>query len=243
MVQKKAYTQEDFIKGEILLFDKPLHWTSFNVVKKIRNMICRIFDIKRLKVGHSGTLDPLATGLIILCTGKATRKIEQLQAREKEYIATIKMGITTPSFDLETEADAEYPVSHITGQMLKDTVSQFEGKQWQTPPVFSAKRVNGKRAYLDAREGKRPKMTPAEIEIHEIELLSDFDEIPLIKLRIRCSKGTYIRSLANDLGKALKSGATLVGLKRTAIGDYHINDAFAIEDFEEIIKKQINNTY
>ena len=222
----------DFKNGEVLLINKPLTWTSFNVVKKIRYLIKYKTDFGKVKVGHAGTLDPLATGLIIVCTGKETKQIEKYQAQVKEYIATIKLGATTPSFDLETEIDNEYPIEHITEELIQKTLLQFKGTLNQTPPIFSAKQVNGKRAYTYARKGEHVEMKPVQISIDELEILSEFDELPELRLRIICSKGTYIRSLAHDIGKALNSGAYLAGLCRIRIGNYRLEDAFSIDDFE-----------
>lgn len=227
----------DFKAGEVLLIDKPLTWTSFNVVKKIRFQLEKRLKLKKIKVGHAGTLDPLATGLMIICTGKKTKEINEYQAKEKEYIATVKIGATTPSFDLETEIDNTYPTQHITEEKLRTTITGFIGEQLQTPPVFSAKQINGKRAYSFARAGEEVKMKKALINISEIEMISDFSSFPEIQLRIVSSKGTYIRALAYDLGKALDSGAHLTALKRTRIGKYTLNSALTIEEFVKRIDK------
>jgi tRNA pseudouridine55 synthase len=202
-------------------------------VKKIRNLLRRKQGVKHIKVGHAGTLDPLATGLMILCTGKATREIESYQGMPKEYEATFRLGQTTPSFDLETGVDREFPTGHITEELIRQTLEKFMGESEQVPPVFSAKRLGGKRAYEFARQGKKPDMAPVKIMIHEMELLGYQGHE--LRLRIRCSKGTYIRALARDLGAALGSGAYLARLRRTAIGQYSVKDALEPGKFEEML--------
>ncbi|MDD4032531.1 MAG: tRNA pseudouridine(55) synthase TruB [Bacteroidales bacterium] len=224
----------DFAEGAVLCFNKPYGWTSFDLVRKVRNLLTRQMHLKKLKVGHAGTLDPLATGVLVVCTGSFTKKIDDLQCQEKEYIATIEVGRTTPSFDLEKETDAVYPFEHITREKVMEVIQSFIGESDQIPPVFSAKKMAGKRAYEFAREGESVEMEARKINISEIELLKF--ELPEIILRIRCSKGTYIRSLARDLGIALESGGCLVGLQRTASGDFRIEDAINMKDFEEYIK-------
>lgn len=224
----------DFAEGAVLCFNKPYGWTSFDLVRKVRNLLTRQMHLKKLKVGHAGTLDPLATGVLVVCTGSFTKKIDELQCQEKEYIATIEVGRTTPSFDLEKETDAVYPFEHITREKVMEVIQSFIGESDQIPPVFSAKKMAGKRAYEFAREGESVEMEARKINISEIELLKF--ELPEIILRIRCSKGTYIRSLARDLGIALESGGCLVGLQRTASGDFRIEDAINMKDFEEYIK-------
>ncbi|MEN8120963.1 MAG: tRNA pseudouridine(55) synthase TruB [Bacteroidota bacterium] len=219
-----------FTEGEVLLFDKPLNWTSFDVVRKIRASIRRFLDTKKIKVGHAGTLDPKATGLLIVCTGKKTKEIEKFQAGEKEYIADILLGATTPSFDTETVVDKEYPTDHITANLIDEVLKSFIGKQEQVPPAFSAKRVNGQRAYKKARKGIDIELKPSVIEIKEIEILKF--SLPELKIRIRCGKGTYIRALARDIGERLKSGGYLIGLRRTIIGEFMVNDAMSIDDFK-----------
>ena len=220
----------NFIEGEVLLFNKPYQWTSFDLVRKVRNMIRTKFNYPKIKVGHAGTLDPLASGLLIVCTGRATKQINSFQDQEKEYIAGILLGKTTPSYDLETEFDNEYPTAHITKEGIIDSLTSFLGEQDQIPPIFSAKFIDGKRAYEYARKGEEVEMKPSRIIIYEIELLSvDFPEITI---RIRCSKGTYIRSLVRDIGARLTSGATMIALKRTAIGAYNLNNALSIEEFK-----------
>lgn len=220
----------DYISGEVLLVNKPLDWTSFDVVNKIKYAIGK----KKTKVGHAGTLDPLATGLLIVCTGKYTKQIQGIQDADKEYIAEITLGHTTPSYDLETEFDAEFPTSHISNEMLEEVLQEFIGTIEQFPPIFSAIKVKGQRAYNAARKGEQIELKSRSIRINEIEILSF--ETPVIRLRISCSKGTYIRSLAHDLGKALNSGAHLSGLVRTKIGDYSLDTAKSIEDLVAEIK-------
>jgi tRNA pseudouridine55 synthase len=223
----------DFIKGAVLLIDKPVEWSSFDVVKKIRNLLRRKLGGKKIKVGHAGTLDPLASGLMILCTGKATKRIGFFQDLPKEYEASFRLGQTTPSFDLETEVNREYPTGHITVQLVAETLKGFTGEYEQVPPAFSAKRLHGKRAYEYARAGKKMEMKPVPITIHEMKLLEFV--APLLRLRIRCSKGTYIRAIARDLGVALDSGAYLSSLRRTAIGDHQVKDAMSPDKFEEFL--------
>ncbi len=227
----KSIEEYDFQKGEILLFDKELDWTSFDLVRKLRNYLCRQTGIKKLKVGHAGTLDPKATGLMIVCTGKETKNIDQIQAKEKEYVATIKLGATTPSYDLETAENETFPTDHLTPELLKSTLENFIGEIDQIPPLFSAVKIEGKRAYEHARKGSDMVLAPKKITISELELLSFSKEE--IKLRVVCSKGTYIRALARDLGVALQSGAYLVGLIRTRIGDLKLEDAWNVQNFIE----------
>ncbi len=224
-----------FEDGKILLFDKPAYWTSFDLVNKVRFMIRSCLGIKKIKVGHAGTLDPLATGLMILCTGKATKRIEEFRDLDKEYLATVTIGKSTPSYDLETEVDAEYPTNHVTGDLLKQVLESFVGEQMQLPPLHSAKFIDGKRAYEFARKGINRELTPVRVFFREISLIS-FD-MPEIRVKIVCSKGTYVRSFARDLGKALGSGAYLSALERTAIGPNRIGDAFTLEKFEEFLEE------
>ena len=224
-----------YTQGQVLIFNKPLHWTSFDLVNKVRWLISHSIG-KKIKVGHAGTLDPLATGLMIICTGKKTKEITTFQDHDKEYIADIKLGATTPSFDLETEINQTYDCSFVTKPLAEETLKTFLGRQIQYPPVFSAKKINGKRVYESARRGEQVKTRPQEIEIKEIELL-DFKDY-IIKVRVLCSKGTYIRTLADDLGKRLNTGAHLIGLKRTKIGNITLNNAMQIEDFEKIFIKK-----
>ena len=219
----------DFQKGEVLVFDKPLNWTSFDLVHKVRYIICKKLNIKKLKVGHAGTLDPKATGILILCTGKATSKIETLQADEKEYIATLKIGATTPSFDLESAEDKQYNTTHITRDLLVEVLQEFIGTIMQVPPEYSAVKINGKRAYEYARKGVVVEIKSKILEIKEIEIIS-FD-LPEVKLRVVCGKGTYIRALARDIGVALNSGAYLTGLRRTRVGNFDLTQVIGLEDF------------
>lgn len=222
----------DFISGEIIAVDKPLGWTSFDAVKRIRGAIQRKLNIKKFKVGHAGTLDPLATGVLIICTGRATRDIERLQNGTKEYVATIKLGATTPSFDLETEIDQTFPYEHITEDMVHEVLPHFMGKIMQVPPVYSAVKIDGKRAYKYARKGAEVELKAKPLVIEELELLSS--DLPELRLRIVCSKGTYIRALTRDIGKALNSGAHLTALCRTRVGDIRLNDCLSID---EAVKK------
>lgn len=222
-------TGEDFKNGQVLLIDKPLHWTSFQVVNKLRWAIRKAFAIKKIKVGHAGTLDPLATGLLIVCTGKMTKQINIYQGQEKEYTGTITLGSTTPSYDLETDVDASFSTDHITEALIQDTTKQFIGKIEQFPPVFSAIKKEGKRLYEFAREGKSVEIKSRTVEISEFEItkISGVN----IEFKVVCSKGTYIRSLAHDFGKALNSGAHLSELRRTRIGEFSIKNALTPEDF------------
>lgn len=223
-----------FLEGKIILIDKDLDWTSFDVVNKLRIELRNQLGIKKIKVGHTGTLDPLATGLVILCAGKATKKIESFMGLDKEYIAEITIGATTPSYDLETGIEATFPFEHVTRERVESALNTFRGEIEQTPPNYSAKQVDGKRAYDMARQGETFKLKKNLVTIHELELL-EFS-LPKIRLRIRCSKGTYIRSLANDIGEKLGTGAYLSALRRTKIGDYHVNDAEKIADFTKNLK-------
>ncbi|MGE0077765.1 MAG: tRNA pseudouridine(55) synthase TruB [Bacteroidales bacterium] len=225
-------------EGSVFLVDKPYTWTSFNVVGKLKVLIRRATGDKSIKVGHAGTLDPLATGLLVVCTGKATKQVNELMAQQKEYIATIKLGETTPSFDLETKPDNYYPTEHISRELIDSTVQNFIGPQDQIPPLFSAKFIDGKRAYNFARKGIDMELKPVPIEIYSMEVLNF--EMPYLELNIRCSKGTYIRSIARDIGKALNSGAHLTQLRRTASGDFNIADALTIEDIEKKFQQLCN---
>lgn len=223
----------DFITGEIIYIDKPYGWTSFDAVKRIRGAVQRKLKVKKFKVGHAGTLDPLATGVLIVCTGRATRMVSELQEGEKEYIATVRLGATTPSHDLETEIDREYPWEHITREMVEKTLPEFTGKIMQVPPIFSAVKIDGKRAYKFARKGKDVELKPKPLEIKELELL-DYN-LPEITLRIVCSKGTYIRALARDLGEALGTGAHLTALKRTRVGKVKIENCLSVDEALKMI--------
>ena len=227
----------DFEQGEVLAFDKPLHWTSFDLVAKVRHNVCRRIGKKKLKVGHSGTLDPLATGVVIVCTGKKTKLIDQLQYDVKEYIATLQLGATTPSFDLEKEIDATYPTEHITRELIDKTIPEFVGEQWQVPPMFSAVQINGKRAYEFARKGESVELKPKLLVIDEIEVLDFDDEKKQLTIRVVCSKGTYIRALARDIGERLGSGAHLTALRRTRVGDTRVEDCLTIDTFLEQLKQ------
>jgi tRNA pseudouridine55 synthase len=220
----------NFQEGEILSFNKPLYWTSFDLVNKVRNMIRSNLGIKKIKVGHAGTLDPLASGLVIICTGRATKKIDEFRDLDKEYIATFHLGETTPSFDLETETDNHYPTSHITEDLVKEALLSFLGEQKQLPPMYSAKLIAGKRAYEFAREGVHKELEPVTVFFREVELISY--ELHKVVVRLVCSKGTYIRSFARDFGVRLKSGSYLSALERTSIGNYKVNDAYNIDDFK-----------
>jgi tRNA pseudouridine55 synthase len=225
----------NFQEGEVLLFNKPLYWTSFDLVNKIRILLRSILGFKKIKVGHAGTLDPLASGLMIICTGKATKKIDTFRDLDKEYVATFHLGKTTPSFDLETETDNSYPTGHITENLVRDVLNSFLGEQKQVPPMYSAKFIAGKRAYEFARQGIEMKLEPVTVFFREIELISF--EIPEIKVRLVCSKGTYIRSFARDFGIALESGSYLSSLERTAIGSYKVNDSYSLEKFSEYLEQ------
>ncbi len=223
----------NFEEGEVFCFDKPLRWTSFDVVNKVRNLMRYRLGIRKVKIGHAGTLDPLATGVLIVCTGKQTKQIESLQYKTKEYVATIKLGATTPSFDLETQIDAEYPTTHIDETLVRETLKKFIGEIQQIPPTYSAVKVNGKRAYDYARRGVEVEIKPKTLVIDEIELMEyNADEIVV---RVVCSKGTYIRALARDIGEALQSGAHLTALRRTRIGDVKVDDCYTLENFEAMI--------
>lgn len=214
--------------GEVFAVDKPLKWTSFDVVKRVRAKLAHRLGVKKIKVGHAGTLDPLATGVLIVCTGRATKRIDELQAHRKEYVATIRLGATTPSFDLETEIDAEYPWTHVTRAEAETVLKeQFTGCIEQVPPVFSACKIDGRRAYKMARKGQDVELKAKTLVIDEIELV-DFN-LPDITVRVMCSKGTYIRALARDIGAALGSGAHLVALRRTKVGDYSVGNCFTVD--------------
>ena len=267
----------NFIEGEVLAFDKPLTWTSFNLVKVVRNNLSRRLGLKRLKVGHAGTLDPLASGVMILCTGKCTKLIDQLQAGTKEYVATLRLGCTTPSFDAEHPIDAIYPTSHITQAAVEEALSQFRGSIWQVPPVYSACKVEGRRAFDYIRQGEEVELKAKELVIDELELLDlhlpeqglvsphadevakmaredihikDYgrdketyeiaeatniviEHLSYLQILVVCSKGTYIRALARDIGQALGSGAYLIGLRRTRVGNIRVEDCLPVENIEQ----------
>ena len=220
---------QEFLSGKVILIDKPLNWTSFQVVNKLRWKIKTTFNLKKIKVGHAGTLDPLATGLLIICTGKMTKQIDLFQGQEKEYTGTMTLGNTTPSFDMETQVDKSFPTDHITKDLIHETTKNFIGTINQYPPVFSAVKKDGKRLYEFARAGEEVKIKPREITIHEFEIIKV--EKNILSFRVVCSKGTYIRSLAHDFGKAMDSGAYLSSLRRTRIGEFHVQDAQSITDF------------
>lgn len=226
----------NFIDGEILYIDKPLGWTSFDAVKRVRGALLRRLKVKKFKVGHAGTLDPLATGVMLLCTGRATKRIDELQAGVKEYIATLRLGATTPSFDLETQVDATYPTAHITRELIETTLNQFIGRIEQVPPAFSACKIDGVRAYDLARSGQDVDLKPKILVIDEIELLGYDKDSEELQIRVVCSKGTYIRALARDIGAALGSGAHLSALRRTRVGDVTIDKCLSVEQAAELIK-------
>lgn len=226
----------DFEAGEILAFDKPLHWTSFDLVAKVRYALCRKLGKKKLKVGHSGTLDPLATGIVVICTGKKTKLIDQLQYDVKEYVAELQLGATTPSYDMEQDVDATYPTAHITRELIDATIPLFIGEQWQIPPMYSAVWVNGKRAYELARHGEQVDLKPKLLVIDEIEVVHFDTEHMRLTLRVVCSKGTYIRALARDIGEKLGAGAYLTSLRRTRIGEIKVEECLTIEQFLEKLK-------
>ncbi|MBC3758201.1 tRNA pseudouridine(55) synthase TruB [Hyunsoonleella sp. SJ7] len=227
-------TAEDFLSGQVLLIDKPLHWTSFQVVNKLRWEIRQAFNIKKIKVGHAGTLDPLATGLLVVCAGKKTKEINIYQGQIKEYTGTIILGSTTPSFDLETEINNTFPIDHISEELIYKTTQQFIGEIQQFPPVFSAIKKDGKRLYEFARAGEDVEIKPRTVSISEFEITNIMGQN--VDFRVVCSKGTYIRSLANDFGKALNSGSHLSALRRTKIGDFSVENAISIDGFIDSLK-------
>ncbi|MBC8320608.1 MAG: tRNA pseudouridine(55) synthase TruB [Bacteroidetes bacterium] len=226
----------DFINGEMLLVDKPLGWTSFDVVNSIRSTIKRTYNIKKIKVGHAGTLDPLATGLLIVCTGKFTKQIESFQGLDKVYVGSMFIGATTPSYDKETEVDQTFETENISKNQMLETTKQFIGEIEQTPPVYSAVKIDGKRAFEYARKDNDIKLKSRQVIIHEF-LLLNFD-LPEVDFMVNCNKGTYIRSLVNDFGKALNNGAYMSSLRRTSIGDYSVSDAYSVEELKESIISQ-----
>ncbi len=223
-------TRVNFPEGYVALIDKPLEWTSTDVVRKV-NYLLRHKGYKKIKVGHAGTLDPLATGVLLICIGKATKRVNELQAQTKEYIAQVELGATTPSYDMEHPIDAHYPTEHITREMIEQVLESLCGERLQTPPIYSAKKVEGVRAYELARAGEAVEVRKALINIYSIEILSF--EMPRLIVKVSCSKGTYIRSLASEIGEALQSGAYLSGLRRTASGDHRAEDCWKLEDFIE----------
>ena len=226
-------TAEDILNGQIILIDKPLKWSSFQAVNKLKYVLKHQFNLpKKFKIGHAGTLDPLATGLLIICTGKFTKTISEIQSQTKEYTGTFTVGATTPSYDLETEVDATFPTEHITSELIQETTKQFIGEIDQKPPVFSAIKKDVKRLYEHARAGEEVEIAFRKTSIYEFEITRI--ALPEIDFRVQCSKGTYIRSLAFDYGKALNSGAYLSALRRTKIGDYNVEKALTPEDFEKL---------
>ena len=234
-MKKFPENEQYFLDGQILLINKPLGWTSFDVVKKIKNLIRTKYSLKKIKVGHAGTLDPLANGLLIVCTGKFTKRISELQGQAKVYTGDITLGGTTPSYDLETEINAEFETNHISETLIKETTAQFIGEIGQKPPIFSALKRGGERLYEKARRGDSFEIEPRKVSVHSFDIKTI--EMPKVSFEIKCSKGTYIRSIANDFGAALNSGAHLSKLCRTGIGDYQLVDAIDVSDFE----KQLNS--
>jgi tRNA pseudouridine55 synthase len=231
-------TPEDFLEGQIILIDKPLTWSSFQAVNKLKYILKRKFDLpKKFKIGHAGTLDPLATGLLIICTGKFTKKISEIQAQAKEYTGTISVGATTPSYDLETEVNATFPTQHISEALILETTQQFIGEIDQKPPVFSAIKKDGKRLYEHARAGEEIEIASRKTTIYEFEITRI--ALPEIDFRVKCSKGTYIRSLAFDFGNALNSGGHLTALRRTKIGNYSVVNGVLPEEFEKTLEKTL----
>lgn len=228
---------KDFVAGEVLYFDKPYRWTSFDVVGKVRWLLCRKLGVKKLKVGHAGTLDPLATGVVVVCTGRATKRIDELQAHTKEYVTTLQLGATTPSYDLEKEVDQTYPTAHITRERIEEVLPRFRGRIEQVPPAFSACKVDGDRAYKLARKGEEVNLKPKVLVIDELEILQFDAEKMQLTLRIVCSKGTYIRALARDIGQALESGAHLIALRRTRVGEVRVEECMTIESFTEWLQQ------
>ena len=238
-MQTESLRDVDFKEGYIAVIDKPLEWTSTDVVRKIKFALQHRLGYKKIKIGHAGTLDPLATGVLIVCIGKATKMVNDLQAEEKEYIADIELGATTPSFDLEKEIDATFPTAHITRALIDEVIPTFEGEQWQVPPMFSAVKVDGKRAYKLARQGEEVELKAKLLVIDEIEIQEFNEENMQLTLRIVCSKGTYIRALARDIGQRLNSGAHLIALRRTRVGDIRVEDCMTFEQFTKLIDNEI----
>ncbi len=232
-MRTSLFTAEEFKEGQILLFDKPLGWTSFQLVNKVRWLIRKSCGIKKIKVGHAGTLDPLASGLLIICTGKFTKRIEEFQGQEKEYTGTFTLGGTTPSYDLETEIDQTFETNHISEAAIHDITTEFLGEISQFPPVFSALKKDGKRLYEYARNGEDVEIPSRKITISTFEITNI--EMPNVEFRVTCSKGTYIRSLAHDFGKALDSGAHLSALRRTKIGTFNVDDSMDLDSFEKLL--------
>lgn len=235
MTESQSLVGVDFKEGYIAIIDKPLEWTSTDVVRKIKYALQHRLGYKKIKIGHAGTLDPLATGVLIVCIGKATKMVNELQAEEKEYVADIELGATTPSYDLEHPIDKYYPTDHITREKIEQALRDLSGERLQAPPIYSAKKVEGVRAYEFARAGEEVELKKALINIYEMEILSL--EMPHLKIRVRCSKGTYIRSLANEIGLALDSGAHLTGLRRTRSGGFTVENAYNLENFMEKLRE------
>lgn len=233
------FSKESFLEGEVLLIDKPLEWTSFQVVNAIRWAIRKKYDLKKIKVGHAGTLDPLATGLLIVCTGRATKKIQDIQGQEKTYEGSLVLGKTTPSYDLETEVDHEYPIDHISSAEIEEVALSFMGDILQKPPIFSAVRKNGKRLYEYARQGEAVEVPERQVTIRELEITGI--QLPEVHFRVVCSKGTYIRSLAHDIGQALGAGAYLSALRRTKIGPFNVDNACSVQTFKETLTGTTEN--
>ncbi len=234
-MEKFPESVEEFLSGQILLIDKPLGWTSFDVVRKVKNLIRTKYSLKKIKVGHAGTLDPLASGLLIVCTGKFTKRISEIQGQEKTYTGTITLGGTTPSYDLETEVDINYETSHLTEGLIKEATKEFIGEIDQKPPIYSALKRGGERLYEKARRGETIEIESRKVSVSKFEITSI--ENLNVHFEITCSKGTYIRSIANDFGAALNSGGHLTKLCRTAIGDHQLSEAFDIVAFEKLLNK------
>jgi tRNA pseudouridine55 synthase len=228
----------DFVEGEVLLINKPFEWTSFDAVNFIRSFLKRIYHFKNLKVGHAGTLDPLATGLLIICTGKKTKQIEQFMGMDKVYVGSMQLGATTPSYDRETEIDQVFDISQLTNEQIQQAAMQFLGEIDQVPPAFSAVKIDGKRAFNYARKNNEVEIKSRKVTIHNFELINI--HLPAVDFAVTCSKGTYIRSLVNDFGKSLGNGAFLTELCRTKIGDFSLNDALTLEQFKQLVLDQTN---
>jgi tRNA pseudouridine55 synthase len=235
------YNKNSFIEGKMLLINKPIGWTSFQIVNKVRWLIKSQYDLKKIKVGHAGTLDPLAEGLLILCTGKWTKKIDEFQGQDKVYSGIFHLGATTPSFDLETEINSRQSIEHIDKNILLESTNKFIGDQFQIPPIYSAIKQNGKKLYEYARNGETIELKKRKINISEFKITKI--ELPKVHFKVKCGKGTYIRSLANDYGLELKSGAYLYKLKRERIGGFNIKDALSIVEFEKIINKKLGQVF
>ena len=235
------YNKNSFIEGKMLLINKPIGWTSFQIVNKVRWLIKSQYDLKKIKVGHAGTLDPLAEGLLILCTGKWTKKIDEFQGQDKVYSGIFHLGATTPSFDLETEINSRQSIEHIDKNILLESTNKFIGDQFQIPPIYSAIKQNGKKLYEYARKGETIELKKRKINISEFKITKI--ELPKVHFKVKCGKGTYIRSLANDYGLELKSGAYLYKLKRERIGNFNLKDAISIEEFEKIINKKLGQVF